>query len=772
MRKRSASIRIPRRFCAIKVSIVKAGAPLAFAAGVLLSLGQLPLFARASAARTSTRKATPSLKYLERLSRELKDKNPAPAYAQLSAFAMQKPSGVLGLRAALALGYFDYSKGHYALASKWLDRAKNDPLLRDYALYWSAENYLADGRAPDALAELKQFRHDFPDSVMTDQAMQTLGEAALASNQPGEAVAALNDYSLTTGRPSLLFLRAEAHEQAGERDQAAADYQTVYLRFPVSEQAREAALKLSFLASTAGMQIPPIPLDERNAHAGMLFDAKSWADARNEYAQVMTQLTGTDNERAQLRILECGAALGGGPTELAALKINDPDVDSERFYALAQVYRSLQQDAEMAAAVEGSVSRAPQSRWAEMALMLAGNEYWVELDRAQAAAYYKRLEENFPSAPDAVPAHWRIAWVSVLKRQSDAAELLTEHIRRFPNSPFVPDALYWLGRLAEEAGNPALSRSYYEKLAKRYPQNYFEGAAEVRLRSMGAEGNAARLRSVGTVTNDDPSVLTLIPPAPPAPKLSDSIPAAAADRQARADALRSIAFDASAELELRAAYAATLEPRLLLEAAQAAVEADHVGAAIATVRQIYPQLEAHPFAELPHEVWLTAYAMPFQTSIRQWSTHAGVDPMLIAGLIRQESAFEKEARSNRNAMGLMQLEPKTARLLARQSRIRYSQPRLFDPDYNVHLGTLYLAGLRKQFGSIESALAAYNAGEDRVTEWTAGQSYREPAEFVDSIPFTETREYVEIVSRNAGIYHKLYGAPNESRKAPTLRRKP
>ena len=122
--------------------------------------------------------------------------------------------------------------------------------------------------------------------------------------------------------------------------------------------------------------------------------------------------------------------------------------------------------------------------------------------------------------------------------------------------------------------------------------------------------------------------------------LGDTIPAAAAERQARADALRSIAFDSSAELELRAAYAATHEPRLLLEAAQEAVAAGHVGVAIVTVRQIYPQLETRPFGEVPREVWLAAYAMPFQSSIIAAQPHAGVDPMLIAGLIRQESAFD------------------------------------------------------------------------------------------------------------------------------------
>ena len=696
---------------------------------------------------------TPTTKYLEQLSRALKDKNPASAYDRLSAFAMQKSSGVLARRAALALGYFDYTKGHYPQAAKWLERAKEDPLLRDYSLYWSAETEIAQGRNQEALAELKQLRHDFPDSVMTDQAMQALGEAAIAANQPQGAVTALNDYSLTPQHPTLLFLRAEAYEQANEKDKAAADYQMVYLRFPVSEQARQSSMKLGFLASAPGTQIPPISLDDRKDHADMLFNAKDWADARNEYSQILTQLTGPDNERAQLRILECGAAFGAGPSEIAKLTIADPDVDAERFYSLAQIYRALAQDVEMAAAVEGAVSRAPQSKWAEMALMIAGNEYWVELDREHASTYYKRLEENFPAAPDAVPAQWRVAWTSVLKRQPDAAQLLAEHIRHFPNSPYIPDALYWLGRLAEEAGNQSLARSYYAKLIERYPENYFAAAA------------APHLRGLATVSTGDPDVLALIPPPPTAPKVGDTIPAEAAERQQRADALRSIAFDASAELELRAAYAATLEPRFLLEAAQAAVDAGHVGAAIVTVRQIYPQLESRPFEDVPHDVWLTAYAMPFKGSIHQWATRAGVDPMLVAGLIRQESAFEKEARSSANALGLMQLEPKTARLLARQAKIRYSQPRLFDPDYNVRLGTLYLANLRKQFGSIELALAAYNAGEDHVNEWASGQTYREPAEFVDSIPFTETREYVEIVSRNAGIYRKLYGAPDEPRKA-------
>ncbi len=145
---------------------------------------------------------------------------------------------------------------------------------------------------------------------------------------------------------------------------------------------------------------------------------------------------------------------------------------------------------------------------------------------------------------------------------------------------------------------------------------------------------------------------------------------------------------------------------------------------------------------------------------------------LVAGLIHfQESAFQPQARSPKNAIGLMQLLPSTARRVAKQSRVNYAQGRLLDPDYNIHLGTVYFAGLVKQFGTVEAALAAYNAGEDRVIAWTAGPPYRETAELVDSIPFTETRQYVEIIARNADIYRRLYGEKNEPSGGTSARRK-
>jgi soluble lytic murein transglycosylase len=701
--------------------------------------------ARKAAASAPVGSLTP--KELESLARGLKGKTPDSAYAQLSGVADAPNSGLLGARAALALGYFDYSVDRWADAEKWFARAKKDALLGDYTLYWQAEADIAQQQNAVALAELQQFRKLYPNSVMTEQALQALSEAAMAANQPAAAVEALNGYMLTPERPALLFARGEAHEAAQQLVEAAADYQSIFTHYALSDQSKEAGIKLDFLRSTLGDQVPQVSAAARMAHADAIFGARQWSESRSDYTAILPQLAGADRERAQLRIMEAGVTLGAGISELVNLQVTDPDVDAERLHALADYYRGQQQDAQMVLDVEAAATRAPASSWTDESLFLAGNYYWVQLDRDRASGYYQREEEQFPNSTHAAPSQWRVAWTAVLKRAPNAADLLAEHVKRFPGSAFTPDALYWLGRLAEERSDNGAARAFYAKLADRYPGNFFDQAAMQRPPRV----------DPGPVPTLD--VLAAIPPLPGAAPMGATIPQAAAERQSRADALRSIAFDASAELELRAAYASTGEPRFLVEAAQADVAAEHWGAAIVTLRQVYPQIEARPYESVPPEAWRAAYPLPHVESIRQWSTSNGLDPMLIAGLSRQESAFDPNARSSADALGVMQLLPKTARLMARQEHVRYSTGELFDADYNIHLGTAYFAGLKKQFGSVEAALAAYNAGEDHVNTWTA-TPYRDIPEFVDSIPFTETREYVEIITRNAFIYRRIYATPD------------
>ncbi len=702
-------------------------------------------------------------KQLAFLARALRDNSNDTAYAALSAFAATNAKNEIGARAALALGYYDLTRDKPQQALGWLRKAVDEKLLREYVQYWHAQTSLDLGQRAEGIEQLQSFRRDFPDSVMAEQAVTSLAQAAAGSGKGVDALAALDSYPSTALKPALLLLRAQTREKLAEAKgdkplSAAADYLDLYYRFPLNDEAKAAAQRIPSLQSALGEKFPGTPMQMQMARAETFFVAKRWTEARSEFAGLLPKLGGTNRERAELRLAQCDLQSGGKPELLRAVSLTDPELDAERIFAISQAYRSQNLEKEMLEEIDQLAQRHPQSPWVEDGLYAAGNYYWVNMDRSRAAEFYRRTLEAFPDGKDSGTAAWRVAWTAYLDRKPEAADMLEAYVLRFPTSSYVQDALYWLGRAYERSGNAAHARSFYLAATTRFPLTYFGEKAATRLRPE-PEG-------MGDAPLNPAEFLSVIPPAPPLPPVDQPLAAKAQEREVRARALSDIAFDTSAELEYRAAYAATRSPRLLIDAAGAAIAAGHYAVGITTMRQVFPQLEARRVPEIPQEAWRTAFPLPYESSLRSAASNNHVDPMLLAGLARQESAFESNAVSRAGAMGLMQVMPKTASKLARQLKLGYARARLTDPGYNLKLGSRYLADLIQAFGTPEAALAAYNAGEDRVAQWTAGQNYLETAEFVESIPFTETREYVQIVIRNAEVYRQVYGPVRTAESRP------
>ena len=712
---------------------------------------------------------TPLEKQLAQLCRALRNQPNATAYAALSGFSARNANSEIGARAALALGYYDLTRDKPDLALGWMRKAVGEKLLRDYVLYWQAQDSLALGQKEEALEQLHSVLRDFPDSVMTEQAVTSFAETALAVGKGDDALAALEAYPNTSAKPALLFLRAQAHEAVsaakGEsRVAAAADLLDLYYRFPLNDEAKAAGQRIPALQTLLGEAFPGVPQQTQIARAEAFYLAKRWREASAEFAGLLPKLSGVDHQRAELRIVQCEVELGGKLDRLSEMSLTDPELDAERIFSIAQAHRGLKLEAQLLEDVEQLFKRYPQSPWTADALFGAGNFYWVNLDRARATEFYRRSLDISPDGKNASTAEWRLAWTAYLDRKSEAADMVEAYVRRYPMSSYVQDALYWLGRSYERSGNLEHARNFYLAAANRFPLTYFGAKA------------AERLRPEPDGIGDSPVIPAelrlVIPPAPPVPTLDPTALQATDERQARARALSDMAFDSSAELEYRAAYATTHAPKFLIDAAGAAIAAGHYGAGMAAVRQAIPQLEARRIADIPMDAWRAAFPLPYELNLRSEAARNQLDPMLIAGLIRQESAFESKALSHAGAMGLMQVEPATALKLARQLKVRYARARLTDPGYNLQLGSRYLANLIQSFGTPEAALAAYNAGEDHVVQWTTGQNYLETPEFVESIPFTETREYVQIVIRNSDVYRQVYGpSPSVDRQQTHLRKK-
>jgi soluble lytic murein transglycosylase len=159
------------------------------------------------------------------------------------------------------------------------------------------------------------------------------------------------------------------------------------------------------------------------------------------------------------------------------------------------------------------------------------------------------------------------------------------------------------------------------------------------------------------------------------------------------------------------------------------------------------------------------YPTPFRDIVLARSQEIGLDPAYVFGLIRQESRFVSDARSNVGAAGLMQLMPNTARWMARKLALDYSPDQIADPTVNVKLGTGYLKRVLEDFGGSQAmAAAAYNAGPNRPRRWREGPSV-EPAVWAENIPFNETRDYVRKVLSNAAVYASLLNGSTLSLKS-------
>src|SRR6266849_3774299 len=332
-------------------------------------------------------------KELSDLARALHNATPG-AYEKLSAFAVKHTTNVWGARAALALGYEEYSKNRSAQGLGWLIKAQNDMLLREYALYWTAQAQRALGRNADAYKVLQPVQQYYPNTAMREQVLEAFAPTAVQLSHAQEAIDPLDAHSAPPSKSTLLYERARAYQAAHQLPRAAKDYQTVYYKFPSADEAKPAGSALSQLMHALGKEYvyPGVELQEQRAQA--FYDARKWREARVEFEKLFTMLKDPANpvrQRAQLRVAECKVQRKGSPSLIASLKTPDLDVDAERLYALSQAYRTAKKELEMFSALNSLAQTYPVSKWNEDGLMAAGNYHWVELEREKAVIAYQRV---------------------------------------------------------------------------------------------------------------------------------------------------------------------------------------------------------------------------------------------------------------------------------------------------------------------------------------------------------------------------------------------
>ena len=683
---------------------------------------------------------------LRPMAQQLSSTRSPASFAGVTAYAQAHP-GVQAATAYLALGHAYAADKRYPEAVDAFHNAilpaatPNSTALADYADYLGAQALLNANRPAEVPALLTNFAERHPESIFVPTAPLLLANAWLLQKNPAAAVKTLEPLLTPEAHADLRLALARAYQAAGDTLRATQLYRLLYTTQPLTFEATQALPQLQALGQ------PPTAA-ERKLHADTLFNAKRYAEASADYHAIRNDpaLSQPDRDALEIYSAVCDLKLKRlSRRDAEKLPTTSDDTAALKLYLLAEISRTEKDRAAHTTILNQMVEKYPRSRWLEEASYSGGNMYLLTHDYDQAILNYKLLYEHFPTSIYAPSAHWRVAWMTYRQRHdAESGRLMDEQVTRYPASLEASSAIYWRGRIYEESNKDfPQAANYYRALTNAYPNFYYGYLARQRLAVLGTQpavtpsSTLASVRKLiipdlaGVVPEDDPHYIKakLLANAALNEYIGPEIAASPGAPQ----------WGALAQAEIYASYGENTR-------------------ALQSMKKSGISFFSLPPAQVPTQYWNLMFPKPYWSDLVADSQRNGLDPYLVASLIRQESEFNPGAVSPAHAYGLMQLLPSVGKENAKREGMKgFSTASLLNPTTNLQLGTRNLRGVLDRFGGQpEYALAAYNAGDVPVRQWMAVGTYRDIAEFVESIPYTETREYVQAILRNREMYRLLY----------------
>jgi len=674
------------------------------------------------------------------------------AYSGVTAFA-HAHSGEAAAAAYLALGHAYMLDKRYPDAVSSLRQAKEaGDSLADYDDFLAAKAYHESDQESQAEALLKGFRTKYPDSIFVDEVPELEANVLLDMHDPAGAKGVLDAAASdpAAGRAGYQLAAGLVAQAQNQNAEAVRIYKALLLAYPLTTDASIARAKLTNLGAEESLTS-----DELRSLGDAYYRAGRYEDAADQYRALARKANLDEQTRNGFAVAAaaCDLKLKRLTDSQAQALPNTPDENgARRAYLLMELARNRNDLDAQTQIVTRMETDFPQSQWLAEALFSSGNMYLLRKDYARAAEYYGYLGDHFPSNKNGSAAHWRAGWLNYrLGNYKEASRIFEEQIKKFPGTPETASALYWRGRLYEtQDHDTAKAAANYRTIVRVYQHFFYAQMARQRLTALGSTEVAA--------SPDLEQIKT-----PEIPTLSESFPEDS-PHLAKAKLLANAGLNEYLAREI----AADPDSGSWSALAEAQIYASYGEAyrALRALKRALPGAASASIESIPLPYWRILFPEPYWSIIKAESAKNNVDPYLVASLIRQESEFNPSAISYANAWGLMQLLPSTGKTLARQEGLNHFQTfQLLDPETNIRLGTLYLRQTLDKFGGVpEYALAAYNAGDSRVVDWQSAGPYGGMDEFVESIPFTQTREYVQSILRNVEIYREIDATANAPSK--------
>ncbi|MFN8627299.1 MAG: transglycosylase SLT domain-containing protein [Candidatus Binatia bacterium] len=656
-------------------------------------------------------------------------------------------------RAAFARAYTHWRHGEHAVALPTFTTLVDAyPELADYALYFVgtiAAERMDNATATTAFARLLA---DYPQSVKAPAAALGIGKVLLRTERVDVArrylETALSAPDTATADGARLAL-AEADERLGNPNAAYAAYMAVRRASPGSSLGRAAADRALALRTRHPDLMP--------TGAALLSEAKlllaehDYRAAEHAAEELLVHPEGV--ELAAVWRVQADAAYGRGEVDASLAQLRalvDRYPSSEEapgaLLRLASVRWNRDQDDAALTAFAEFQRRYPEDHRIGEAIYATGRIHQSAGRDDRALDSFAALVMRYPGSKFADDARWRIGWIRYVSADWPAAADAFARLARVSTSAQVRSgARYWEARALERDGHVAAARDRYEQLLTTEPTDYYAMWAERRMAASAAPLLAPDGASKTTAALADTAAAAMAVGPPPIDTFHfgrwEELKAAGVFTLAR-DELKAVEHERADDVAVM---------RYLLRA-YPAVDG------FAAAQRLLGRLGGA--ADLPDAArQRVLYPLAFWTIVTHAAASHALDPFLVEAVMRQESRFDPQAQSPAQAYGLMQLLPQTATRVAANGRT-VAPAALVEPELNIDLGTRYLTQLLDRYaGNVLKALAAYNGGEGAVGKWERRFGDLDLDEFVESISYRETRDYVKRVMTNYRAYRRLYVEP-------------
>lgn len=625
--------------------------------------------------------------------------------------------------------------------------------VADYALWLRGRALQQAGRHVEAMSVFEQLIRDFSASLRARDAGILWTQSALQAGQPQNIPFFVKDLVEKNDADALLAV-AKSFEAQGNGAQAIGFYRKVYFYGAGSEASREAEAKLTALAQP----LTPQTAEEINARADKLFEAKNFVEAQKAYDTLQLNFPNALTPQTNLkRLITAGNLKNAASAQTAFYAIPASAKEKETaYFELARALAGSRQWANVRQITDEMRRNFPAGNLTPKTLIAVGMIARDQKDKSDEMYFMQSAVAGFPNAVEVAQAQFELAWLEHdNKNFQTSSQMLAEHLARYADkdTTYRGRAGYWAARDAERAGKTAEACALYDAVLYRYAANWYGYLAQQRKANLLALNkcqtpNFAADSLIGRAVANLKTVTVA----------RETSAAREQERFTKAEQLSVVGlFDWAIDELNDAARTAPNSPKVNLAVAKLyRLRGDNTGALLALARS-YPDYSQMFPEELAREEWDIFYPLTDWQQIKLWAANRNLDAYQVAGLIRQESVFNPRAKSNANAYGLMQLLIPTARTLAQRDglEIAVMPETLFQPAVNIQLGTAYMRSQFDRFGRIEFVAAAYNAGPGKIPQWQASLPY-EMDEFVEAIPYKETRGYVQGVVRNTAQYRRLY----------------